>query len=133
MLSALMMMRTNITFQLEDKSQGKNMTYVPVDGEGITADGKVKILSADIEENRSGRLRHNPLHLLRRVRQGISLDVMDLNGNLWQLSDLGGGSEVAESEKKPPSREAIRKRTLPTKSEYGGYGSETNTTYEPVK
>ena len=47
-------MRTNITFQLEDKSQGKSVTYVPVDGEGITADGKVKILSADIEETEVG-------------------------------------------------------------------------------
>ena len=125
-------MRTNITFQLEDKSQGKSMTYVPVDGEGITADGKVKILSADIEETEVGDYVTIHCIFLEGVRQYF-LDVMDLNGNLWQLSDLGGGSEVAESEKKPPSREAIRKRTLPTKSEYGGYDYETNTTYEPVK
>ena len=45
---------------------------------------------------------------------------MDLNGNLWQLSDLGGGSEVAEVWKRSHlPDEAIRKRTLPTKSEYG--------------
>ena len=106
-------MRTNITFQLEDKSQGKSMTYVPVDGEGITADGKVKILSADIEETEVGD--YVTIHcIFLEECDSISLDVMDLNGNLWQLSDLGGGSEVAES-----GREAIRKRTLPTKSEYG--------------
>ena len=83
-------MRTNITFQLEDKSQGKSMTYVPVDGEGITAAGKVKILSADIEETEVGD--YVTIHcIFLEECDSISLDVMDLNGNLWQLSDLGGG------------------------------------------
>jgi len=40
-------MRTNITFQLEDKSQGKSMTYVPVDGEGVKV-GKLPQISIQI-------------------------------------------------------------------------------------
>ena len=107
------------------------MTYVPVDGEGITAAGKVKILSADIEETEVGD--YVTIHcIFLEECDSISLDVMDLNGNLWQLSDLGGGSEWQRLEKKP----------LPEKlSENGpcdeigirGYDYETNTTYEPVK
>ena len=56
------------------------MTYVPVDGEGITADGKVKILSADIEETEVGD--YVTIHcIFLEECDSISLDVMDLNGN----------------------------------------------------
>ena len=55
------------------------MTYVPVDGEGITADGKVKILSADIEETEVGD--YVTIHcIFLEECDSISLDVMDLNG-----------------------------------------------------
>ena len=125
-------MRTNITFQLEDKSQGKSVTYVPVDGEGITADGKVKILSADIEETEVGD--YVTIHcIFLEECDSISLDVMDLNGNLWQLSDLGGGSEVAESGKEATFQRSYQKTDLADEIGIRGYDYETNTTYEPVK
>ena len=125
-------MRTNITFQLEDKSQGKSMTYVPVDGEGITADGKVKILSADIEETEVGD--YVTIHcIFLEECDSISLDVMDLNGNLWQLSDLGGGSEVAEVGKEATFQRSYQKTDLADEIGIRGYDYETNTTYEPVK
>ena len=104
-------MRTNITFQLEDKSQGKSVTYVPVDGEGITADGKVKILSADIEETEVGD--YVTIHcIFLEEADSISLDVTDLEGNLWQLSDLGGGSEVAEVGKEATFQMSYQKTDL---------------------
>ena len=125
-------MRTNITFQLEDKSQGKSMTYVPVDGEGITAAGKVKILSADIEETEVGD--YVTIHcIFLEECDSISLDVMDLNGNLWQLSDLGGGSEVAEVGKEATFQRSYQKTDLADEIGIRGYDYETNTTYEPVK
>ena len=125
-------MRTNITFQLEDKSQGKSMTYVPVDGEGITADGKVKILSADIEETEVGD--YVTIHcIFLEECDSISLDVMDLNGNLWQLSDLGGGSEVAEVGKEATFQISYQKTDLADEIGIRGYDYETNTAYEPVK
>ena len=125
-------MRTNITFQLEDKSQGKNATYVPVDGEGITADGKVKILSADIEETEVGD--YATIHcILLEEADSISLDVTDLEGNLWQLSDLGGGSEVAEVGKEATFQMSYQKTDLADEIGIRGYDYETNTTYEPVK
>lgn len=125
-------MRTNITFQLEDKSQGKSMTYVPVDGEGITAAGKVKILSADIEETEVGD--YVTIHcIFLEECDSISLDVMDLNGNLWQLSDLGGGSEVAEVGKEATFQISYQKTDLADEIGIRGYDYETNTAYEPVK
>ena len=125
-------MRTNITFQLEDKSQGKSMTYVPVDGEGITADGKVKILSADIEETEVGD--YVTIHcIFLEECDSISLDVMDLNGNLWQLSDLGGGSEVAEVGKEATFQISYQKTDLADEIGIRGYDYETNTAYELVK
>ena len=125
-------MRTNITFQLEDKSQGKNAAYVPVDGEGITADGKVKILSADIEETEVGD--YATIHcIFLEEADSISLDVTDLEGNLWQLSDLGGGSEVAEVGKEATFQMSYQKTDLADEIGIRGYDYETNTTYEPVK
>lgn len=63
----------------------------------------------------------------------ISLDVMDLNGNLWQLSDLGGGSEVAEVGKEATFQRSYQKTDLADEIGIRGYDYETNTTYEPVK
>ena len=125
-------MRTNITFQLEDKSQGKSVTYVPVDGEGITADGKVKILSADIEETEVGD--YAKIHcIFLEEADSISLDVTDLEGNLWQLSDLGGSSEVAEVGKEATFQMSYQKTDLADEIGIRAYDCETNTAYEPVR
>lgn len=125
-------MRTNITFQLEDKSQGKSATYVPVDGEGITADGKVKILSADIEETEVGD--YATIHcIFLEESDSISLDVTDLDGNLWQISDLGGGSEVAEVGKEATFQMSYQKTDLADEIGIRAYDCETDTAYEPVR
>ena len=63
----------------------------------------------------------------------ISLDVTDLNGNLWQLSDLGGGSEVVEVGKESTFQISYQKTDLPDEIGIRGYDYETDTAYELVK
>ena len=63
----------------------------------------------------------------------ISLDVTDLEGNLWQLSDLGGGSEVAEVGKEATFQMSYQKTDLADEIGIRAYDCETNTAYEPVR
>ncbi len=140
-------MRTNITFQLEDKSQGKSATYVPVAADmsetenesnageadaGVSAaDGKVKILSADIEETEMGD--YATIHyIILEEFDSLSLDVTDSDGNVWQISELGGSSPVAEVGKEVTCQVNYQKTDLPDEIGIRVYDYETNTTYEPV-
>ena len=109
-------------------NESKNLTVSCIG----TAAGKVKILSADIEESEVGD--YVTIHcIFLEECDSISLDVMDLNGNLWQLSDLGGGSEVAEVGKEATFQRSYQKTDLADEIGIRGYDYETNTTYEPVK
>ena len=152
-------MRTNITFQLEDKSQSRSATYVPaaaesnteeadVSGENIshtetvsdtnapdagviTADGKVKILSVDIEETEMGD--YTTIHyILLDESDSISLDVTDSNGNVWQISDLGGYAPEPEVGKEAIWQINYQKIDLPDEIGIRVYDHETDTIYEPV-
>lgn len=126
-------MRTNITFQMEDKSQGRSVTYVPEDGsEGIlAADGKIKILSVDIEESEIGEyvtVHYIPLE----GAENMSIDVTDTDGTLWKLSTLGGYAPAPTSGQESTWNLAYQKTTLPDKIGLRLYNTETDNKYEPV-
>ncbi|MGO5541221.1 hypothetical protein ACTQWG_01645 [Blautia sp. HCP3S3_H10_1] len=134
-------MRTNITFKLEDKSQGRSVTYVPeatADTENgneqdgiITADGKVKILSVDIDESETTE--YVSIHyIMLEKSESISLDVTDKDGNLWQISDLGGFAPITEVGEEGIWQFAYQKTDLPDKIGVRVYDYENDVKYEPV-
>lgn len=154
-------MRTNITFQLEDKSQGRSVTYVPVaavdtsenaaesnsgesDDSGkfvssfndtekgiIAADGKIKILYVDIEETEMGD--YATIHyILLEESDSLSLDVTDSDGNVWQISELGGYAPEAEVGQEAIWKINYQKTDLPGEIGIRVYDHETDTAYEPV-
>ena len=160
-------MRTNITFQLEDKSQERSVTYVPeaeednfetaaesnagevdageenssstqkisnsntTDAGVITAGGKIKVIYADIEETEMGD--YATIHyILLKESDSFSLDVTDSNGNVWQISDLGGYAPRAEVGKEAIWQINYQKTDLPDEIGIRVYDPETGTAYEPV-
>ena len=128
-------MRTTITFQMEDKSQGTTVTYVPEDPQkdAVTADGKIKILSADVEQTEIAN--YVTVHYILMGKDfTYFLEAADAEGNSWTWSDIGGGGD----EKPQTGQEAIwrltyEKADLTDEIGIFAYDYENNITYETVK
>ena len=126
-------MRTNITFQLEDKSQKRTVTYVPKNAEDgiITADGKVKILSVEVEESEIGE--YAAIHyIVLGDASNIALDVTDANGNLWNMTSVGGSAETTQNTKEGVWKIMYEKTDLPDEIGIRAYDYENSIAYEPV-
>lgn len=126
-------MRTNITFQLEDKSQKRTVTYVPKNAEDgiITADGKVKILSVEVEESEIGE--YAAIHyMVLGDASNIALDVTDANGNLWNMTSVGGSAETTQNTKEGVWKIMYEKTDLPDEIGIRAYDYENSIAYEPV-
>lgn len=126
-------MRTNITFQLEDKSQERTVTYVPKDAENgaITADGKVKIQSVDVEESEVGE--YVTIHyMVLEDDSNISLDVINADGNLWKMTSVGGSNETDDTGKEGVWKIMYEKTDLPDEIGIRAYDYENTISYEPV-
>lgn len=126
-------MRTNITFQLEDKSQERTVTYVPKDAENgaITADGKVKIQSVDVEESEVGE--YVTIHyMVLEDDSNISLDVINADGNLWKMTSVGGSNETDDAGKEGVWKTMYEKTDLPDEIGIRAYDYENTISYEPV-
>lgn len=126
-------MRTNITFQLEDKSQGRTVTYVPKNAEDgiITADGKMKILSVEVEESEIGE--YAAIHyMVLGDASNIALDVTDANGNLWNMTSVGGSAETTQNTKEGVWKIMYEKTDLPDEIGIRAYDYENSIAYEPV-
>ena len=126
-------MRTNITFQLEDKSQEKTVTYVPKNSEDgvITADGKVKIQSVDVEESEVGE--YVTIHyMVLEDDSNISLDVINADGNLWKMTSVGGSNEIDDTGKEGVWKIMYEKTNLPDEIGIRAYDYENTISYEPV-
>lgn len=83
------------------------MTYMPVTSEtnnsSLTADGKVKLLSVDVEETELAE--YVTIHyIMLEKSEDITLDVTDSEGNVWQISNLGGYAPIPEVGRKLYSR-----------------------------
>lgn len=128
-------MRTNITFKLEDKSQGRTVTYMPVTSEtnnsSLTADGKVKLLSVDVEETELAE--YVTIHyIMLEKSEDITLDVTDSEGNVWQISNLGGYAPIPEVGQEAVQQINYEKTELPDEIGIRAYDHENGTAYEPV-
>ena len=126
-------MRTNITFQLEDKSQGRTVTYVPKNAENgiVTADGKVKILSVEVEESEIGE--YAAIHyMVLEDASNIVLDVTDADGNLWNMTSAGGSAETIQNTKEGVWKIMYEKTDLPDKIGIRAYDYENSIAYEPI-
>lgn len=128
-------MRTNITFKLEDKSQGRTVTYMPVTSEtnnsSLTADGKVKLLSVDVEETELAE--YVTIHyIMLEKSEDITLDVTDSEGNVWQISNLGGYAPIPEVGQEAVQQITYEKTELPDEIGIRAYDHENGTADEPV-
>ena len=128
-------MRTNITFKLEDKSQGRTVTYMPVTSEtnnsSLTADGKVKLLSVDVEETELAE--YVTIHyIMLEKSEDITLGVTDSEGNVWQISNLGGYAPIPEVGQEAVQQINYEKTELPDEIGIRAYDYENGTAYEPV-
>ena len=128
-------MRTTITFQMEDKSQGTTVTYIPEDIQNgaVTADGKIKILSADVQQTEIAN--YVTVHYILLGNDfTYFLEAADAKGNAWTWSDIGGGGD----EKPQTGQEAIwrltyEKADLTDEIGIVAYDYENDITYEMVK
>lgn len=125
-------MRTNITFQMEDKSQGRTVTYVPKDSEDgvITADGKVKLLSVEVEESEVGEYVTIHYEVLENT-DDIVLDVTDADGNIWNMGN-GVSNTTVETGKEGVWQIMYEKTDLPDEIGIRAYDYENTISYEPV-
>ena len=72
-------------------------------------------------------------YILLEGSDNISLDVTDVDGNVWKSSNLGGYAEVAEVGKEATFQISYQKTDLPNEIGIRGYDYETDTAYEIVK
>lgn len=125
-------MRTNISFKLEDKSQTRTVSYGENEKDGgiLTADGRVKIQSVAVEETELAE--YVTIEYVRLEEGNISLDVTDENGNVWKISELGGFSEDLETGEVSVEKITYEKTELPEKIGVRVLDHDTGTAYEPV-
>lgn len=137
-------MRTNITFQMEDKSQDTCVTYVPEEGEEdtsaadgeagvVTADGKIKILSVDVEQTEIAN--YVSVHyILLNGEYHFFLEATDAEGNPWTWSNIGsGGSPEPEAGRESVWNLTYEKTELTDEIGIFAYDYENDVTYETVR
>lgn len=137
-------MRTNITFQMEDKSQGTCVTYVPEEGEEdtyaadkeagvVTADGKIKILSVDVEQTEIAN--YVSVHyILLNGEFHFFLEATDAKGNPWTWSNLGSGaSPEPETGQESVWNLTYEKTELADEIGIFAYDYENDVTYETIQ
>ena len=135
-------MRTNITFQMEDKSQGACVTYVPEDGDAsaadeeagvVTADGKIRILSVDVEQTEIAN--YVSVHyILLNGEFHFFLEATDAEGNPWTWSNIGsGGSPEPVIGQEAVWNLTYEKTELTDEIGIFAYDYENDVTYETVQ
>ena len=135
-------MRTNITFQMEDKSQGTCVTYVPEDGDAsaadeeagvVTAGGKIKILSVNVEQTEIAN--YVSVHyVLLNGEFHFFLEATDAEGNPWTWSNIGsGGSPEPKIGQEAVWNLTYEKTELTDEIGIFAYDYENDVTYETVQ
>ena len=137
-------MQTNITFQLEDKSQGTCVTYVSEDGEEdtstadgeagvVTAGGKIKILSVDVEQTEIAN--YVSVHyILLNGEFHFFLEATDAEGNPWTWSNIGsGGSPEPKIGQEAVWNLTYEKTELTDEIGIFAYDYENDVTYETLQ